>query len=674
MKKISIFLLAAATMLLGAGCENSTDTDATIPVTSVTLDATLSRGIAMVVGDTRNIAGHVTVLPEDATDKTETYESSNTAVVTVDEAGTLTAVDAGQAMITVGVGGRYAHFSVQVEAKRVPVTAVTLPEEWQNGVTLKVGSTLDIAGKVTITPSNATSTDESYASADEAVATVSEAGVVTAVAPGATQITITVDEVSASLALTVEKVAVEAVLLNDELKREIALEVGQTYELAGKVTIQPENATFKAESYTSSDPAVASVNAAGHVEAKAMGEAEMTITVDGVASQPVKFVVTQRIPVQSVTLSDELKNGVTLMVGETLELAGKFTITPDNATEREESFTSSQSTVASVDEKGHIEALAKGETQITITVGGVSAAPFTVTVEEIPVALEKIEILNGDNATQGSASVVLGASTTFNLYEHLKLTPENQNEGVRYVMYGTEDIATIDENGIVTCKGVGTVTFVILAKSNDSGNLSNDFKAGKSASRMAYFAVNVTDPHDLDRTGWKVSAASGAITGTAGSDVAPFDDKFDPNVFGTVLGSNFAIPRANSAGTQNWFVVDMQSEKSVNYVRIMHQSCRNTDRGCRWFKFVEILGSNDGEQFTTIATNVDVTRLEYQNGIDPNDGGSRNLDDYRTSTNMKFPQTVKYRYIKFVGDNTCWLPGSSNGTCQIAELYFGLDE
>ena len=65
---------------------------------------------------------------------------------------------------------------------------------------------------------------------------------------------------------------------------------------------------------------------------------------------------------------------------------------------------------------------------------------------------------------------------------------------MKYVAYGPEEVATIDENGIVTCKGVGTVTFVILAKSNET----NDFK--NAGDKKAYFAVNITDPHDLDRT------------------------------------------------------------------------------------------------------------------------------------------------------------------------------
>ena len=284
-------------------------------------------------------------------------------------------------------------------------------------------------------------------------------------------------------------------------------------------------------------------------------------------------------------------------------------------------------------------------------------------------ALEKIEIKNGATAIQGSASVVLGENTTFDLYAQLQLSPANQTEGVKYIAYGPEEIATIDENGIVTCKGVGTVTFVILAKSNPA-NPGDDFK--NAGAKKAYFAVNITDPHDLDRTGWEVSANSGAISGTAGSKTAAFDNVFDPGVFKDVKGSNFGLTKPTTADGEVWFVVDMQKEQTVNYFRLMHQSCRNTDRSCRWKKFSAILGSNDGETFTQIASDVEVPNLDNAPGIDPNDGGSRNIDKYHTCSNVKLPNTVKYRYLKFVGKKDCFT-GTAK-TCQFSEMYLGIDE
>ncbi|MDE6623304.1 MAG: Ig-like domain-containing protein [Alistipes sp.] len=575
MKKISIFLFAAAA-LLGAGCEDSSDTDRTIPVAAIALDSSLSGGITLVAGQTADISGKVTVRPENATNKTETYESSDPEVASVDEAGLVRAQKPGLAMMTISVGGKHTHFEVKVEAQRIPVESVTLPEELASGVTLKLGATLDLAGKATILPADATDRTESYNSSDPMIAAVSEEGIVSAIALGEATITISADGKAAHFTLTVEKIGVE-----------------------------------------------------------------------------------------SVTLPEELAQGVTLPKGGTLDIAGKATVKPDNASDRAESYASSDESVATVSAEGLVTAVDSGKTTISITVDGVSASFELTVAADAPVALEKIEIKNGATAIQGAASVVLGTNTTFDLYSQLQLTPANQNEGVKYVAYGPEEVATIDENGIVTCKGVGTVTFVVLAKSNET----NDFK--NAGDKKAYFAVNVTAPGDLDRTGWEISANSGSISGTAGSKTAAFDGVFDPAVFKDVKGSNFGLSKPTDDSSEVWFVVDMQSERSVNYFRLMHQSCRNTDRSCRWRKFSAILGSNDGENFTAIATDVEVPNLEFATNIDPNDGGSRNIDKFHTSSNIRLPETVKYRYLKFVGKKACFT-GTAK-TCQIAELYVGLE-
>ncbi len=71
-------------------------TDPTISVTGVTLNKTST---TLTVGSSERLTA--TVAPSDATDKSVTWASSNTAVATVDANGTVTAVSAGTATITV---------------------------------------------------------------------------------------------------------------------------------------------------------------------------------------------------------------------------------------------------------------------------------------------------------------------------------------------------------------------------------------------------------------------------------------------------------------------------------------------------------------------------------------------------------------------------------------------
>ncbi len=585
MKKISIFLFAAAA-LLGVGCDDSSDTDKVIPVSAIALDSSLSEGITLVVGQTTDIAGKVTVRPENATDKTETYESSDPETVSVDEAGKVTAVKPGLAMVTISVGGKHSHFEVEVKEQRISVESVTLPAELADGVTLKLGATLDIAGKATITPANATDKTESYNSSNPMIALVSEEGLVSAVAIGEATITISVDGKSAQFTLTVEKIAVE-----------------------------------------------------------------------------------------SVTLPDEWKDGYTMPLSGTLELAGKAAVLPENASNRAESYDSSDKEVATVSAEGVVTPLKAGKTTISITVDGVSASFELTVAEEVQVDIETITITDGRwNNSLGTASVELKNGTaTYDLYSRLVITPKNQNEGVAYQIVNKDgEFIDIDENGLITCKKVGTATVVVTAKNHKSLTQGNPKKV--------IFTLNITDSNDLDRTGWSMSA-SGEIKGTGGSATAALDEVFGTSSFPTssasIPASDATIfgldrPGKNGAGDTIWFVVDMQQQRSVNYFRIMHQGIRNADRGCRWNGFTSIEGSNDNSEWTPIAENVKLPDMSYESQLDPNDGGTRNIDDYRTTSNVKFPSTVNYRYLRFVGKAADFTGG--NSTCQIAELYLGLDE
>ncbi len=672
MKRISIFLFAAAALWWG-GCEDSSDTDREIPVSVVVLDASLSGGIVLEAGQTQNIAGKVSFLPENATDTAETYESSDSEIASVDESGLLRALQQGSAMITITVGGKHAHFGVEVEAQRIPVESVTLPEDLTNGVSLHIGETLEIAGRAIITPENATETETTYASSDETVATVGADGVVTAVAEGTATITVTVGGQSASFELTVTKIVVEGITLPEDLTNGVTRQIGETLEIAGRAIITPENATVIETTYASSDTNVATVSDEGVVTALKEGTATITVTVDG-HSASFELTVT-KVPVASVTLPKDLTDGVSLKPNQTLNIAGKATVLPENATYKAEIYASLNESVATVDADGVVTAVAEGTAKITVTVDGVEAS-FELTVAAdvppVPVALEKIEI------SKQTATLELSPGATFELAPLLTFTPAEQNEGVVYTSYDS-DIATVDENGTITCLKVGTATITALAKDDDA-----DGKRYKNKSRRVIFSLAITDPHDLNRTGWKMYdwSQNKKLVGKNASDTAPFDNVFDPSFYptNTDAGTNFGVNRPGKNGValdaKPYFVVDMQEVREVNYFRLKHQSCRKADRGCRWLKFIEILGTDTPlieNSWVSIATDVDFKDsawASYQ-GTNPDDGGSLELAKYRDTPNIKFNK-VKYRYLKFVSDKTCF--DGTNGTAQIAELYLGLDE
>ena len=90
---------------------------ATVPVTGVSLTPA---SLSLFTGDTATLTA--TVTPENADNKTVTWESSDTSVATVDENGTVTAVGAGTATITVTTedGNKTATCTVTVTRPYIP--------------------------------------------------------------------------------------------------------------------------------------------------------------------------------------------------------------------------------------------------------------------------------------------------------------------------------------------------------------------------------------------------------------------------------------------------------------------------------------------------------------------------------------------------------------------------
>ena len=107
-----------------------------------------------------------TVLPEDATDKTLSWTSSDPSVAKVEE-GEITALKLGTAEITAKAGDKTASCRVTVEP--TPVASVTLDKA---NVTLKVGGKTTL--QATVGPEDATDKTLSWTSSDPSVAKVED--------------------------------------------------------------------------------------------------------------------------------------------------------------------------------------------------------------------------------------------------------------------------------------------------------------------------------------------------------------------------------------------------------------------------------------------------------------------------------------------------------------------
>ncbi|MDE5877409.1 MAG: Ig-like domain-containing protein, partial [Muribaculaceae bacterium] len=183
-----------------------------------------------------------TVEPEDATDKSLIWTSSDENIATVDENGLVTAVAKGEVTITVTSGSDEkisASCTLSVMEKTVPVTKVTLDRE---SAEVEEGATLQLTA--TVEPEDATDKSLIWASSDEEIATVDENGLVTAVSKGEVTITVTTSNgLSTECTVTVKEKEAEVIPVTG-----ISINMTEATVIEGEsvslvATVEPEDAT-----------------------------------------------------------------------------------------------------------------------------------------------------------------------------------------------------------------------------------------------------------------------------------------------------------------------------------------------------------------------------------------------------------------------------------------------
>ncbi len=312
-----------------------------------------------------------TVSPLNATNKNVTWTSSKPEVATVDSNGLVTSVAEGTTTITATTvdGGFTATCEIEVSVV-VAATGIAIDRE-----SLTFTSTLPICLFATFTPADA---DDNviWTSSNEAVATVDYRGLVTPVANGTCTITATGEYsgVKDTCAVTVDlPVAATGVKLNYTT---LSLKDDPVQLVA---TVLPENADNKAVSWRTSNSFVAKVDENGVVTPIYDGTCTITATTsDGGYTADCEVTVVCTKWVEAVELD---KTNLTLnKENETYQLIA--TVLPENADNKNVTWTSSNSLVATVSQTGLVTAVGNGTATITVTTAdGNYKATCEVTVE-----------------------------------------------------------------------------------------------------------------------------------------------------------------------------------------------------------------------------------------------------------------------------------------------------
>ena len=219
-----------------------------------------------------------------------------------------------------------------------------------------------------------------YTSSDPSILVVDDNGNLVAVSAGTAEVALSSKDGTVSTSKTLEVIVSPTEIKTTD---ELTLTAGETATL--ETAVAPADATHVSISYTSSDDSIATVNNGGEVKAVAAGDATVTAVVDGTS-----LTSSCKVTVLPVLESIELSNAsLSLQPNDTAQLS--YTAQPENALIKEATYTSSDDTVATVDEEGNVTAIADGKATITASVGDVSAE-CVVTVDST------------SNSSTGSAS------------------------------------------------------------------------------------------------------------------------------------------------------------------------------------------------------------------------------------------------------------------------------
>lgn len=414
-------------------------------------------------GETSSL--NVTYTPTNTTDDTTvTWSSSDEMVASVDANGTITAKSVGGAIITARIGNLSAQCVVTVDA---PLKEI-IPNSTKLELIKKQTSVITYSFNPGDTTDDKTVT---FTSSDTSVVVVDENGTLTAKKAGTATITLKgANNISAVVEVTVKEIPIDEVVLNTE---SAVVEAGETTTL--QATIKPENNTDDDQtiSWSSSDETVAIVevdaNDSSKVTVKAIAGGTAVITAK--AWNGTKATCTIKVPKHIEGI--ELPESAEVLRGNTkvLEVIVNPIDTEDDTTV---TWTSSNPEIATVDEKtGMITAVKEGTVEITAITKVLNAStnkPFTATVTVI-VKENHLTSEMRENIVFGEIETLLKGQR-FDLNDALNLQDimvQNAITDDISVEWNSsdEEIASIEQSGIVYGVKEGTVTITATIKTTD---------------------------------------------------------------------------------------------------------------------------------------------------------------------------------------------------------------
>ena len=569
-----------------------------VAVTNVRLNKTI---MSITAGKTTTLKA--TVYPSNATNKKIKWSSNNVKVASVSSTGIVKAKRVGTAKITArsADGTKKATCVMTVKNPTVSVSSVRLNHQTAN---MEIYETLQL--KATVLPSNATNKAVVWSSSDSNIVEVdSKTGEITAISPGTAIITVTT---KSGYKKATCKIVVcepqEETTTEQSMEEETSIEQSTeeiSSETIEETTIQPsESVTTELtteKNTTGETTSVEQVTTEGTTAGEKTTQQSTTqhqTTKQPATQQPTTQQQTTKQPTTEKQTEEQTTEAPTIMVTgislnkKTLSLAKggqeilKATVTPNNATNKEVQWTSSNKAVATVNAAGKVVAVGKGTATITAkTKDGGKTATCTVTVK-IPVtgisitSKKEVALEYKENAqpTYQCSVKILPADA-----ENQKVTWSSSNPKV----------ATVDATGKITAVERGTATVTVTTADGaktDTVNVyvyknANQWLANEWCRFLPFtntklvMSVNTTSPKDgakvvLSENGEASNQVWKFVKSASASGMAEITPKCGNGTY-VLNATNNAMDvwtTAKKVSTSSWEVLKLWENQDAYFIRM----------------------------------------------------------------------------------------------------------
>ena len=421
------------------------ETDLSIKVSSIVLSDK-----SVIIGEKQTYTLGSTISPENATNKTLKWISSDKSIVEVDENGKIVGKKKGTATITVSStdeGGASSKCKVKVTKEKKTISlSITKSLEVKKGRKKTIS--------VKFNPTDVGSKNIKWESSDASVAKVSNNGVVTGVKKGKATITATSKDGSKKSA------SCEVTVLNIE---PLSFKKGSKsvrLEKEGKKFTLEYNADKGEEVvFESTNSLIATVSSKGVVTAKGIGT---TTIIAYYKNNRTSSQIEAKVYVGN--LIESIKpdsNNYSMKLGETKQAV--VTLSPSNASVTKLRFVSSDSSIVTTNNSGVLKAIAPGTVTININSrdGSRKTSYIVVTVSEDGKGKADLTGLKGiKDVTLNKKTLKLeqGKSEKLTIEKNPSKIPSNKLQWFSR----NEKIATVNKKGVVKAVGSGQTAVYLL--------------------------------------------------------------------------------------------------------------------------------------------------------------------------------------------------------------------